>query len=272
MPGMEYRWGITTSVKGGAGLAAAAGELARKWRVPFYPRAGKSFAQLKEELELEALLVLDRNGRLLSEDPVLEWHPSMAVPRLRALSEGKEDNFLKAAGLAPGDRVLDCTLGLAADALIAAWAVGNEGLVQGLEASPAIAAVTEWGLLRRSARFNYKKAPVDRLAARIRVAQAAALDFLRGQPEGSWDLVYFDPMFQASQTRSSAMNSLRFLACYERVDQETIREALRVCRRRVVLKERVFSKMFAELGCPAVQGGKYSSIAYGVWEKGSFGK
>ena len=163
------------------------------------PRQGKAFGELKGELGLDQLLVLDKNQRLFSEEPPLEWHPSMAVPRLRALYEGRPDNFLKAAALAPGQRLLDCTLGLGADALLAAAAVGPAGRVLGLEASPAVAAVTAWGLAHQAVRYQHRKTPVADLAARISVLAAEALEYLRSQPDASWDVVYFDPMFRAAQ-------------------------------------------------------------------------
>ncbi len=266
---MKCRWGITTSIKSDFTLLRQAKELALFWQTGFYPREGKSLAELKEEMGLEYLLVLDRNQRLYSEEPFLEWHPSMAVVRLRALYQGKKDNFLRAASILPGDKVLDCTLGLAADALLAAWAAGEGGCVLGLEASPVIAAITQWGLGHQAGRFACRKAPVAQLASRISVLSTEALPYLREMSADSWDVVCFDPMFQASQTKSSAINCLRPMACYSPVDEEVLGEALRVCRRRVVMKERSFSKMFEKLGCPQVKRSKYGPVAYGVWEKES---
>ena len=47
--------------------------------------------------------------------------------------------FCKPTGLAPGDRLLDCTLGFASEASLAALSVGESGRVVGLESVPELA-------------------------------------------------------------------------------------------------------------------------------------
>jgi hypothetical protein len=263
----KYSWGLTVSIKGGAAPIENARRLAARYAVPYVPRENLSLGELKGLLGLDYLLVVDRDGRLFMEEPPLHWHPSMALPRLRRIAQGKPDVFLAAAALAPGQRFLDCTLGLAADALVAAWAVGEGGEVLGLEASPVIAAITEWGLAHEAPRFDSKQAPLAALARRVRVLPAEALPYLRTQAAGSWDVVYFDPMFQAGKHNSPAINNLRPVACYDAFNGETLAEALRVCRRRVVLKERWFSPLFQRLGARRLEKTKYGPVAYGVWEK-----
>ncbi len=265
MPG--YRWGVTTSTKSGRDQVEKALELAGRYNVPYMPRERLSLSHLKADRGLDYLLTLDRDCHLFMEEPPLHWHPSMAIPRLRQIAAGKPDIFLTAAGLTSGQQVLDCTLGLAADALVAAWAVGEEGKVLGLEASPIIAAITDWGLRRETPQFDSKKTPLVAIARRISVLSAEALDYLRGQEADSWDVVYFDPMFRAANHQSSGINNLRPLACYAPFDQEVLTEALRVSRRRVVLKERWFSPLFKKLEATRLEKTKYGPVAYGIWEK-----
>jgi len=190
----------------------------------------------------------------------------MAVKRLEALAAGGADVFLRATGLEAGDSLLDCTLGLGADALVGAWATGEQGLVTGLEASPLIAFVTAWGLKNEAGRFDSRKKPLSQLASRINVIGANALDFLRAQSDASWDVLYFDPMFKWQVEGSSNINCMRPFACYEPFGEEALAEAVRVARRRVVLKERWFAKIFERLGANHIVKSKYARLAYGVWE------
>src|SRR5512138_2034020 len=96
------------------------------------------------------------------------------------------DTFLEAAGIEDGDAVLDCTLGLGADALVAAVAAGPRGRVVGVEASPALAAWVGEGLRRLD----------DEAAARIEVRAADHAALLAALPDRSFDVVVFDPMFR----------------------------------------------------------------------------
>ena len=101
---------------------------------------------------------------------------------------------------------------------------------------------------------------------RISVHAADALDYLRTQADGSYDAVYFDPMFRRPVHESEGMNALRALADARALTAEVIAEARRVARRRVVMKERQGSREFARLGFTDLAGGKYSRVAYGVME------
>jgi len=63
---------------------------------------------------------------------------------------------------------------------------------------------------------------------------------------------------------SAHMRPWRVLACHRPLTRATIAAARRVARRRVVVKERSDSPVFAELGLTRVVGGRKSRIAYGV--------
>ncbi|MBQ1913638.1 MAG: protein-L-IsoD(D-D) O-methyltransferase, partial [Selenomonadaceae bacterium] len=91
-------------------------------------------------------------------------------------------------------------------------------------------------------------------------------DFLREQPDKSFDVVYFDPMFRHPLMESENLNPLRAVADHRPVSLEAISEAKRVARHRVVLKENSRSLEFARLGFTKMAGGQYSKIRYGVYE------
>ena len=265
---MNYAWGITTSTHALQAQAQAALALANVFHVPYLDRDSTSLRELREAYHLDVLVTLDKHMGLSVDDPPLHWHPSVAIPRLRRLAEGGSDNFLAATALEEGDKVLDCTLGLGADAIVAAHAVGDTGMVTGLEASPVIALLTAWGLRHEAVAYHRKKAPLGTIAGRIRVIPAEALAFLEAQADGSWDVICFDPMFRTANPRSSAINSYRSLACHAPFTAAVLSEALRVCVKRVVLKERWFSPLFAQLGADKKVKARYGPVAYGIWEKG----
>ena len=261
-----YTWGLTTSANSGPDQASCARGLAEAYGGPYLDRGRDSLQALKSKHALDYLLVLDRNKHVFLDEPPLHWNPAMSMKRLRRLFEGGQDLFLSAVSLAQGDKLLDCTIGLGADALMAAAAVGEAGQVLGLEASPIIALLTGWGFAHETSGYDTRKTPFSVLAQRISVLHREALVFLETQPSGSWDVVYIDPMFRAANLRSSNMNALRALACHTPFSAALLMEAQRVCAKRVVLKERWFSPLFARYGAVREVRSKYGPVAYGIWE------
>ena len=264
---LDYTWAITTSAAAGGDHIEEARGIAERWRVPFIHRGGQSLPELRARHNIDYIVTLDRNSLLSVDSPPLRWHPSMALTRLRSISTGLADGFLTASGLCTGDRFLDCTLGFGADAIIASWAVGEGGMVTGLESSPIIALLTEYGLKREAPGFDSRRRPIAAAAGRIRVVNARAADFLSAQADASWDIVYFDPMFKAANLKSSGMNALRPFADDAPFGRETLTEALRVCAKRVMLKERRFSPIFTRLEADRIIKTKYSPVSYGAWER-----
>jgi len=263
---MEYSFGFTSSINLDENMHNKLISLSKIWNAPYILREKKTIEDIKEKENLKCVLVLDKQNRLRSLDPLIDWHPSMSVPRLHAIMDNKGDRLLEALDIHFGDKVLDCTLGYGADAIIEAYGVGETGEVTGLEVSPAICAVTKWGLSHRAYEFNHKKAPVGELSKRIKVININSLSFLKEQGDNSFDVIYFDPMFKVAVDSSASMNNLRSLACYDHFTKELLEESLRVAKRRVVVKERAFSKVFETLKADYITGGKYSNIHYGVWE------
>ena len=72
---------------------------------------------------------------------------------------------------------------------------------------------------------------------RIKVVNADYLDFLKRQPDKSFDSIYFDPMFRYPLTDSKNINPLRSVADHRPLSEEAVAEARRVARHRVVMKE-----------------------------------
>ena len=229
------------------------------------PRGNDSLEELRSTYDVDAVLVA-RQGllTLVTAEGELFFHPGMAHLRIKNLLLGHGDHLVRALGLTEGLHVLDCTLGTGADAIVESFAVGESGRVTALESNALIAAVIADGLAHALG-DNYEMHAAMR---RIQVHHADALTFLRTAAEDSYDVVYFDPMFRRPLHESAGMNALRGLADPRALTEETIAEARRVARCRVVMKERRESAEFARLGFTEITGGRYSRIAYGVMELG----
>lgn len=168
------------------------------------------------------------------------------------------------SGMELGDLVLDCTMGMGADAIVASFAVGEQGKVIALESQPVIATLVEQGLTS----YQTKLQACNQAMRRIQVIQTDYQSFLKAQPDQSFDIVIFDPMFRETVHSSAAMQVLKPLANPYPVDTASVVEAVRVARKAVLLKERVCSKEFARLGFEVVK--KSSHHAWGIIRQGGY--
>lgn len=184
----------------------------------------------------------------------------MGKNRVSRLRKGQSDPMVDAMGLQEGMEVLDCTLGLGADALVISFVVGREGRIMGVESSPLTTAIVRWGIKKYSKGPVWLKEALDR----IEMTCADHLDLLKTQPDKSFDIVYFDPMFRHPIGTSQPISPLRRLANHQPLSLEALAEAVRVSRKRVVVKERRDSAEFERLGFKHLVIGKHSEIAYGI--------
>lgn len=258
---------VTTSRKPRSELRAAAEEWAKRLDTSFVPREDRSLATIAVDENVRGVLVIgDPEPTYYEPARGLEYlfHPNMAKVRIHNLKSGRGDPMVTAMSLDEGDEVLDCTLGRGADAIVASWVVGPGGRVVGIEKVPVIAQLTIHGLR------NYEITPADVTEAlrRVEAHQADYRDYLPECPADSFDIVYFDPIFDEPLERSQAMELLRVLGDDEPVNAEAIVQALRAARRGVVIKQRVGSGLWDELPC-CIQlvSGTSSRIEYGVLRK-----
>ena len=245
-------------------------ELARsaaaRLNIKFVERGDRSIEELALEYGVDEIIIAKKNTlRLLTIDgrgAVREifFHPSTAHLRIKALRAGANDRMIEAMGLTEGMRVLDCTLGLGSDSIVASYVSRCE--VVSIEINPLMAYVIERGL----GTFEDDNRHVVEAMRRVRVLTADHLDILRAEPSKSFDVVYFDPMFRHALEKSSALNVIREAADHRRLSLEAIEEAKRVAQCRVVLKENARSLEFDRLGFNKFAGGRYSPIKYGVFE------
>lgn len=238
-----------------------ASKIAEQAGIRLVPRKRFSIPNLFVQYGADAVLIVTQGKvRLFREDqPVLEYHPSMGYVRAKRLLRGEPDPMIDVSRAQEGDRVLDCTAGLGTDSLVFAVKVGPTGLVRSLEASPELSVLLREGF----ASYETEKTAVSDAMRRVEVIHADHLDYLRSLPDGSFDIVYFDPMFRKPVYDSSAISPLRVYADTRALSEESIREAVRVARKTVVLKEKKGSGEMERLGF-APDARNHAKITYGV--------
>jgi hypothetical protein len=171
----------------------------------------------------------------------------MAIPRIKQLRQGNPDPLVTVSGMCPGDQVLDCTLGMGADAIVSAFVTGQT--VIGLESQTIIAELVAHGLKT----YPAKNEGLKKAMRSIKVIGTDYRTFLPRCADRSYDIILFDPMFRETVRASSGVQPLRLLANLEPLDPETVRHAVRVARKTVVLKERPQSGEFERLGFEIVK-------------------
>ncbi|MHA6483998.1 class I SAM-dependent methyltransferase [Paenibacillus sp. strain BS8-2] len=253
---------VTTAPSPSGRTIEQAKRLANELLAVYMSRRGASVRKLLAQSEdHRALIVTENEIRFYDneESPPLYFHPSMAFVRVKRLRKGESDPMIDISGCRPGDTIIDCTAGMAADSLIFSYAIGATGKVLAIESEPILCAVVREGL----AAYETGLVDVDAAMRRIALTCGDHGRFLAGQPDNSADIVYFDPMFRHPIMESSAIGSFRSIANMDALTPEVVEQAKRVARRTVMLKEHQRSDEFARLGFER-RHVNTSKIAYGV--------
>ena len=255
-----FKFAVTVGRSENIALEKLAQTWAVKFGVKYVERSSKgSLEFLLAQERVKALLIATNKGpQVYTASGTFFFHPSMAVLRVQRLKKHESDHFSAALALKPGMKVLDCTMGLASDAVVASFITGRTGTVCAVEASPLLHFVVSEGLQ------NYQAEDVDLNNAmrRIETVYAEADEYLHTLPADSFDVVYFDPMFRIPVNASSNMEPLRPISWEKPLTEAAVDAALRVAPR-VVIKERG-QKLLEALGCTEILGGRYSRVKYGV--------
>ncbi len=243
------RIAITTPLWPSPAEERAALIAADRYGLPFVARGGRALTRVMASAAVDGALVLSSARAVLSAGGAEHaWSPGMGALRMKRFLDARarggapaphdRDPFLEASGVAPGDRVLDCTAGLGADALVAAAAAGARGAVVGLESSAALAAWTGEGLRR------FEAEP----ARRVEILHADHVAWLAAAPPRSFDVVLFDPMFRHARAEPGGFDVVRRLANPRPLSAEALVLAQRVARRWVVVKDGAPGWDLARLG------------------------
>lgn len=252
---------VTTGRRSSQVDVQQANELARRYGLSYVAR---------EQARIEDLgaphtpvLVVGGDGiTLYVRDQTFRYHPGMGVNRIRVMRQGRPDWMVEAMGLERGDHLLDATLGIGSDLLVGSYVVGASGRVVGLESEPLLALIVHEGM----ATYEHKVPRVTDALRRIEVTAEAYQAFLERAATRSFDVVYFDPMFQEPVIQSTHMVPIRLIANPEPLSKESLDEAGRVARRCVVVKDRRDGPYAQSGWFDRVVGGPRSRIAYCVFD------
>mgnify|MGYP006287075325 CR=1 FL=1 len=224
------RPGIVTTPRKREDIEPRAIETSRRLRLPYIPRNDRSYTRMMEDTGAAAIYVEGSEAPFIhSGKGRLFFHENTAG--MRTKKPVVSDKVVKALDVRADYLVLDCTLGLATDALVVASCLGG-GRVIGLESNVMIADIVKRGLKD----YSFTSSRLESAAARIKVIHSAHTDFLKKSGDGEYDCVYFDPMFEKTIEESSSMQRLRAVADTSPLSPDAVREACRVARHRVVVK------------------------------------
>lgn len=240
---------ITTSPASNEIDMEMAQHLAKKFNIPFIPRSNYTISFICRRNSLDgALIVNNEEVTFIQNKKSFSFHPNMASLRINNLTNGKRDRLIELSEATSGERVLDCTLGMASDAMVFSHAVGKEGEVVGLEKSGILKIIVETGL---------KKLKISN----IRVIDSDYSSFLTKEKDNSFDIVYLDPMFDKSLEKSNGLELVRRLAEYTPLTEGDIKEAVRISRRYVIVKDGREGSTLKRLNIPIFSKGR--KICYG---------
>ena len=253
---------VTTTKKPTDNQLLKVNDITVKLDLSYVERNNDSISKMLDRGDCDYFLVVKKDTLVLTDGfSELFWHPNMALLKIKAMQKGEIDPIINAMDLQIGNSILDCTLGFAADALVVSSYIGESGRVIGTEANKYIAYLTETGLKD----YHVEDEELKSAMKRIEVINVNYNDYLKSLSDNSFDVVYFDPMFKAPNKKSPFMNSLRPFAEHSYLTLEIIKEALRVARKRVVAKDRMFSKELEKLGFTEFYGGgARGSTKYGA--------
>ncbi len=232
----------------------------------YVERKNNSLSHMIKNCGCTHFLVVKRDKIVITDSSLdFFWHPSTALLRIKSMKNGIKDPIVEAMGLTGSESVLDCTLGIASDALVVADFLNEDAKIIGTESNKFIAFMTKEGL-KSSVNSNSDELNLIKCAAsKIDVINDDYINYLKASKDKSFDIVYLDPMFKVSNEKSFSMNAFRDFAEHSYITNDVLNEAKRVAKKRVVIKERMFSKSFEEWGITEFYGGgARGSIKYGV--------
>ncbi|MDP4550034.1 class I SAM-dependent methyltransferase [Alkalihalobacillus macyae] len=253
---------FTTAGRPTEAIILEATRLSGQYNGTYIPRKKRSLKELIDTYR-SPVIVAGFDRLFLYTDNALEpvfFHPNSAMFRCKSLLNNRHDVFINASGLTEGMSLLDCTAGLGSDSIVASLIAGEKGSVQALEGSKHAILLQE-GLKK----WQSGNEQIDEAMRRVSVKHNRYEEVLPYLADQSVDVVYFDPMFEDSILESNGVNAIKQVALYDTLTDEMIREARRVARKRVVLKDYWKSSRFERFGFQQFTR-KTAKFHYGILE------
>ena len=220
-----------------------AAQAAQDLGIPFVVRNKRSIEKLHAEEKADVLVAAKERLEFypLGETEPFFFHPNSSAFRTKRPLH--QDPLIEVSGMEPGDSFVDCTLGMASDAIVASQFVGACGSVIGCESNPAYAYIVGKGLKEYTAMPHLAEA-----MRRIEVVTGDAVGYLAALPDNAVDVIYMDPMFTNEISESSNFKPIRTAADTSQLTEDWVDEAVRVARKSVVLKAHFRSGDFEVFG------------------------
>lgn len=255
---------VTTAGRTDQEMIKQANAIAIELESPFIKRKKQSVAFLQKQQNDSCIIVGKERLELypFGGTEAFFFHPNSAMFRIKRLQHGESDPFIEACNLTSGMSFLDCTLGLASDSIVASFQVGRMGKVIGLEAEKYLSYLVRDGLKK----WTSNLLSIDEAMKRIEVKHTHCFEYLKKLPDESIDCIYFDPMFEENILESDGIQALAKIAVYDSLKPEWIIEALRVAKKRVVLKDHYRSDRFSQLGFEVIRR-KTAKFHFGIIKK-----
>ena len=236
-------------------------DIAIRYKLNFVMRKKRSVKELRERYN-DDVLVVGRDGisiTPLTGNESVKYHPNFSMVRAKRLLKNEHDALVEAAELTAGMSFLDCTMGLGADSVIASLTVGNSGRVTALEDSLILYLLTKEGLSSYDANIGV----ISEAMKNIEVLHEDHETYLKTLADNSFDIVYFDPMFEEEISNSESLRAISAVTQSKTLSETAINEAKRVAAKTVVLKDHFRSRRFEQFGF-IQQIRKTSKVHYGV--------
>ncbi len=247
---------ITVTHSAPAGIIAYAKARAEILGLPFIPRTGNM-----DGMPADAFLIYGKRGvSYFAGGNEYRYHTGTAAVRILQLMRGAPDRLC--ALLPEGTKsVLDCTFGEGKDSLVLSYFLGEKARVTALEKSLPL-----WEIGRDAvALYEDKNPEITAALRRIGLLREDMKTFLETAETGAFDVVYIDTMFRAPVNREKVnAEAFRAAACPDTVSETIYREALRVARCALIIKERPFSSVFRTFPFTKIDTKHGQTTAYGI--------
>jgi CheY-like chemotaxis protein len=222
---------VTTARRRKDKLRPRAHAIAERLGAPFLERHGLGPLSDSHGFDWFYVVGHQREEVVSKEGKALFVQPGMYRSKLVA---GLSHPLMQACAPTQNARtLLDCTLGLAHDALHLAGVLSLR--VLGAEKSPVLQCLLEEGL----ARLGAQDAPWAEAAKRVTLHKGDAYTLLEQLKPNSFDVVYLDPMMPYHLKATPAFEQMRAanLGAMDQPDATILRRAAEVAQERVVLKQ-----------------------------------
>lgn len=233
---------VTTAIDKEAKLVKRAQDLAHLYGGVYQDRGKRTMKQIYRQAE--GTLVLNKNELIYydAEGQKLFFHPNTAW--LRVLNG--RDPLLEALACPTGASVLDATMGMASDSLVMQY-FGYQ--VTALESNPLVHLIVSDGL----SRFVMEDSRFTQAMRDLVTFCQDHESYLAQVEDKSIDCVYFDPMFKVGIEESKNLDGIRLLANRQPLTEETLAQAKRVARHRIVVKAHYQDPIFEDLGLTRIK-------------------